>query len=129
MVLVLVASAGAFNGHIVTEGPLRLEIGAIPVVQRYDSPQKVVVTLKNNHTAPLQINVHLHGILRDHLPPEAKGRATISLQDGATVGDLITQLGIKRRVIVALNGNQKPEKTHILHDDDQVSIFTVIGGG
>jgi thiamine biosynthesis protein ThiS len=73
--------------------------------------------------------VHLHGILRDHLPPEAKGRATINLEDGTTVGDLITQLGIKRRVIIALNGNQKPEKTHILDDGDQVSIFTVIGGG
>ena len=77
----------------------------------------------------MQINVHLHGILRDHLPPEAKGRATIDLEDGATVGDLINQLGIKRRVVVALNGGQKSEKTHILKDSDQVSIFTVIGGG
>ena len=77
----------------------------------------------------MQVNVHLHGILRDHLPPEAKGRATIDLEDGTTVGDLITQLGIKRRVIIALNGNQKPENTHILDDGDQVSIFTVIGGG
>ena len=77
----------------------------------------------------MQVNVHLHGILRDHLPPEAKGRATINLEDGATISDLITQLGIKRRVIIALNGNQKPENTHILDDGDQVSIFTVIGGG
>ena len=77
----------------------------------------------------MQVNVHLHGILRDHLPPEEKGRATINLEDGATISDLITQLGIKRRVIIALNGNQKPENTHILDDGDQVSIFTVIGGG
>jgi thiamine biosynthesis protein ThiS len=77
----------------------------------------------------LQVNVHLHGILRDHLPPEARGRATIDLEDGATVGDLITQLGIKRRVVIALNGGQKSEKTHTLEDGDQVSIFTVIGGG
>ena len=77
----------------------------------------------------MEVDVHLHGILRDHLPPEAKGRATIDLEDGATVGDLTTQLGIKRRVIVALNGDHKPEQTHILEDGDQVSIFTVIGGG
>jgi thiamine biosynthesis protein ThiS len=77
----------------------------------------------------LEVNVHLHGILRDHLPPEAKGRATIDLEDGATVGDLITQLGIKRRVVIALNGDHKPEATHILDDGDQVSVFTVIGGG
>jgi thiamine biosynthesis protein ThiS len=77
----------------------------------------------------LQVNIHLHGILRDHLPPDAKGRAVVNLDDGATVGDLLTQLGIERRVIVALNGNQKPDKTHILQDGDQVSVFKVIGGG
>lgn len=77
----------------------------------------------------MQVNVHLHGILRDKLPSEAKGRATITLDDGATVGDLLAQLDIKRRVIVALNGDQKQDKTHILQDGDQVSVFKVIGGG
>jgi thiamine biosynthesis protein ThiS len=77
----------------------------------------------------LQVNVHLHGILRDHLPSDAKGRATINIEDGATVGDLLTQLGIERRVIVAINGNQKSNKTDILQDGDEVSVFRVIGGG
>jgi thiamine biosynthesis protein ThiS len=77
----------------------------------------------------LQVKVHLHGILRDHIPPKAKGRATVSLDDGATVGDLLAQLGIKRRVIIALNGDQEPDQTHILQDGDQVSIYTLVGGG
>jgi thiamine biosynthesis protein ThiS len=77
----------------------------------------------------LQVSVHLHGILRDHLPPEARGQATFSLDDGATVGDLLAQLGIKRRVIVALNHNQEPDETYVLQDGDKVSIYTVIGGG
>lgn len=77
----------------------------------------------------MQVDVHLHGILRDHLPPDAKGRATINLEDGASVSDLLIQLGIKRRVIITRHGNQKLEKTHILQDGDQISIFTVIGGG
>jgi thiamine biosynthesis protein ThiS len=77
----------------------------------------------------LEVNVHLHGILRDKLPHEAKGRSTITLEDGATVGDLLAQLDIKRRVIVALNDGQKKDKTHILQDGDQVSVFKVIGGG
>ncbi len=77
----------------------------------------------------MKVNVHLHGILRDHLPADAKGRATINLEDGASVGDLLSQLGIKRRVIISLHGNQKLDKTHILQDGEQVSIFTVIGGG
>jgi thiamine biosynthesis protein ThiS len=77
----------------------------------------------------LQVNVHLHGILREHLPPEAKGRAILSLDDGATVGDLLAQLGIKRRVIVALNHDQEPDETYVLQDGDKVSIYTIIGGG
>lgn len=77
----------------------------------------------------MQVSVHLHGILRDHLPPEARGQATLSLDDGATVGDLLAQLGIKRRVIVALNHNQEPDETYVLQDGDKVSIYTVIGGG
>jgi len=77
----------------------------------------------------MQVHVHLHGILRDHLPPQAKGRATVSLDDGATVGDLLAQLGIQRRVIVSLNGDHEPEETYVLQDGDEVAIYTVIGGG
>jgi sulfur carrier protein ThiS len=86
----------------------------------------------------LQINVHLHGILRDHLPREAKGRARVTLDDGATVGHLLAQLpapvgtaqvGVKRRVIVALNNGHEPDETHVLQDGDEVSIYTIIGGG
>lgn len=77
----------------------------------------------------MEVSIHLHGILRDHLPPEAKGRASIRLNDGATVADLLTHLGIKRRVIVALNGDQKPDNTYTLQDGDQLSLYTIIGGG
>ncbi|MFQ5616839.1 MAG: MoaD/ThiS family protein [Anaerolineales bacterium] len=77
----------------------------------------------------MQIDVHLHGILRDQLPPEAKGRARLGLGDGATVGDLLAHLGIKRRVVVALNDDHEPDETHVLQDGDEVSIYTIIGGG
>jgi len=77
----------------------------------------------------LKVDVHLHGILRDHLPPEAKGRASVSLDDGASVRDLLAQLGIKRRVVVALNQDQKPDDSHILQDGDKVTVYTIIGGG
>jgi thiamine biosynthesis protein ThiS len=77
----------------------------------------------------LQVKVHLHGILRDHLPPEAKGRATVDLDEGLAVGDLLAQLGIKRRVVVALNDEQEPDETHTLRDGDEVSVYTIIGGG
>jgi thiamine biosynthesis protein ThiS len=77
----------------------------------------------------LQVDVHLYGILRDYLPTEAKGRAKIDLNEEATVGDLLAHLGINRRVVIALNDEQEPDETHVLHDGDHVSIYTVIGGG
>jgi thiamine biosynthesis protein ThiS len=76
----------------------------------------------------LKIDVHLHGILRDHLPREARGRTKVQMQHGATVGHLVDQLGIERRVVTAVN-NEEKDRAHILEDGDRVSIFTVIGGG
>jgi thiamine biosynthesis protein ThiS len=77
----------------------------------------------------LQVKVHLHGILRDQLPAEARGRATLDLDEGATIGDLLNELSITRRVVVALNDEEEPNETRVLSDGDQVVIFTMIGGG
>lgn len=77
----------------------------------------------------MQINVHLHGILRDRLPREAKGRVTLTLGEGATVHDVLAFLGIEGRVAVSLNGILEPERAHVLHDGDDIAIFTVVGGG
>ena len=77
----------------------------------------------------MQVDVHLHGILRDQLPAEAKGRATINLDNGATVGDLLDRLDIKRRVVIALNDQHETDETYVLRDGDQLSIYTIIGGG
>ena len=77
----------------------------------------------------MRVGVRLHGILRDQLPSEAKGRATIELENGTTVGDLLNEVGIDRRVVVAVNDEEQKDKTHVLQDGDQVAIYTVIGGG
>jgi len=63
------------------------------------------------------------------LAPSTKGRATISLDDGASVGDLLTQLRINRRVIVAVNDQRNRSKAQLLQDGDRVAIYTMIGGG
>jgi thiamine biosynthesis protein ThiS len=51
------------------------------------------------------------------------------MENGATMGDLLKHLGIKRRVVMALNDKQEPDESHVLHEGDRVSIFTVVGGG
>jgi sulfur carrier protein ThiS len=77
----------------------------------------------------MRISVHLYGVLRDRLPPAAKGRTTLELPDVATVGDLLATLGIERRVIVSINGRAHIPTKHILQDGDQVMIYTPAGGG
>jgi sulfur carrier protein ThiS len=77
----------------------------------------------------MQVSVLLHGFLRDKLPPGARGRATLTLQDGATVSDLLVQLDIQRRVIVSVNERPNIGQAQVLHDGDHVIIYTPVGGG
>lgn len=77
----------------------------------------------------MHIHVKLHGILRDKLPVEQKGKTDIELQDGNSIADLFTHLGISRRVEIAINEEIEIDTTYVLVDGDQVHLFTAIGGG
>lgn len=77
----------------------------------------------------MHIHVKLHGILRDKLPVEQKGKTDIELQDGNSIADLFSHLGISRRVEIAINEEIEIDTTHVLVDGDQVHLFTAIGGG
>ncbi len=60
VVLVLTTgTAAAFNGHIVTQGPLKLTIGNIEDVTEYNKPRDVKVTVKNNGDSPLQVRLRM----------------------------------------------------------------------
>ncbi len=62
--LVLTAgTAAAFNGHIVTEGPLKLTIDDIEDVTEYDRPQDVKVTVRNNGESPLKVQLRMSGLV------------------------------------------------------------------
>ncbi len=76
----------------------------------------------------MKINVTLHGILRDYLPRQAKGKTTLALAEGSTVADVVQTLGIKQTVTPAVNGTQV-ETSHILQDGQELQIFRVVGGG
>jgi molybdopterin converting factor small subunit len=91
----------------------------------------------------VQIQVHLFSILRDCLPPDAeRGKVTIVMPDGATVGDLIVHLGIDQYLgfsaadvghgagwQVMVSGRHESDVDRILHDGEQVMIFPPISGG
>jgi molybdopterin converting factor small subunit len=91
----------------------------------------------------VNIGVKLYSILRDCLPPDAKeGKATVILADGSTVADLVTHLGIHRRLrckateivtragwLVMVNGKFALDVGRALQEGDEVIIFPQVGGG
>jgi molybdopterin synthase sulfur carrier subunit len=76
----------------------------------------------------VEIKVTLHGILRDYLPRQARGKTTLNLPDGATISDILQRLEIERTVSAAVDGTQV-EMSHILKHGAEVHLFRPIGGG
>ena len=77
----------------------------------------------------MQIKIELMGSLVDYLPDSERGQATLALKDESTIADLLSNLRIKRRVIVAVNGDEEKEMDFVLSEGDEVLVFTVISGG
>ena len=75
------------------------------------------------------IYLQLYSILREKLPPEAQGRATLQMEMGATLADLLDELHISRRVVISVNGDHETDRSRELHDGDDVKLFSSISGG
>ena len=77
----------------------------------------------------MKINLELMGPLVDFLPDSEKGKATLTLNNDSTIANLLDTLQIKRKVVVAVNGDEERGLDHVLSDDDEVLVFTVVSGG
>ena len=77
----------------------------------------------------MKINLELMGPLVDFLPDADKGKATLTLNNDSTIADLLDKLQIKRKVVVAVNGDEEKGLGHVLSEDDEVLVFTVVSGG
>ena len=77
----------------------------------------------------MEINLELMGPLVDFLPNSDKGKATLILNNDSTIADLLDKLQIKRKVVVAVNGDEEKGLDHVLSEDDEVLVFTVVSGG
>jgi molybdopterin converting factor small subunit len=91
----------------------------------------------------MQVQVRLFSILRDCLPSDAEGgKASIGLTDGATLADLITRLGIDRKLGLApdqitsqagwqllVSDRFEADMTRVLQDGDEVKILPPVSGG
>jgi sulfur carrier protein ThiS len=77
----------------------------------------------------LKVHLRLYSILREKLPPEAKGKVTLQLEEGATIDRILQELDIKRRVVVSVNDEYEPDTSRQLQDGDQIKIFSSVSGG
>ncbi len=77
----------------------------------------------------LEIHLQLYSILREKLAEEAKGRTVMQVDEGATLADLLNELGINLKVVISVNGDHEPDKSRQLRNGDHVRIFSAISGG
>lgn len=76
----------------------------------------------------LEVHLTLHGILRDHLPRQAKGRTVLTLPADATVADVLQQFKLNTTVSAAVRGAQVA-RDYVLQDGDDLQLFRMLGGG
>ena len=77
----------------------------------------------------MKINIELLGSLEDYLPDSERGQSVLNPKDETTITDSLSHLKIKRRVIVAVNGDEEKGLKYVLSEGDEVLVFTVISGG
>jgi len=80
----------------------------------------------------MQVEVKLFANLRKLLPPGSSGsKASITLEEGATIAVLIQRLKIPLEMaqMVLVNGEQTREFDRVLTEGDTVSIFPPVAGG
>ena len=77
----------------------------------------------------MKVQVHLFANLVKYAP-EGKNAFSVELNPGASVKDLIVQLGILPdvRKIIIVNGRHSAEDT-VLKDGDEVTFMTPVEGG
>lgn len=79
----------------------------------------------------MNVEIALYATLSKYLPPGAQNRkAVIEVKDGATLREVMNQLGIPPDLpnMLLVNGRQAPDGT-VLKDGETLSIFPPLAGG
>jgi len=77
----------------------------------------------------MRVSVILHSYLRELLPPEARGMATLELAEGARVKDVVARLHLPDHVIFALNERLERDRELALKDGDALRFLRAGAGG
>ena len=78
----------------------------------------------------IHVRVALHADLRKYFAKGTVGAQPFELENGETVADLLALLGIPAEEIVTVGINgELAERNTILHDRDDVTMFSPMEGG
>jgi molybdopterin converting factor small subunit len=79
----------------------------------------------------MKVKVKLLATLRNKLPPEARGSTALEMGPGATVADVLAQLGIAGGLVhaVMVNDTAEPDRQRVLVDGDALVILPPVAGG
>jgi sulfur carrier protein ThiS len=77
----------------------------------------------------MKVSVTLHSYLRELLPPEARGMATLELPEGARVKDVVERLRLPEHAIFALNERLERDRELPLKDGDSLRFLRAGAGG
>ena len=84
----------------------------------------------------MQVELRLFMDFREYLPADSEGGKTkVSLNEGATILDLLNTVGIpsdKPKILVineASYGMSQEVNEHLLEDGDVIAVFPPVGGG
>jgi hypothetical protein len=100
VLILVVGNAVAFEGHMVTEGPLKLTIGDIENVTELGAPYDVQVAATNTGTAPLTVDVRLADLVDEwHAIGQTAKQLAVGPGDQATA---IFQIAAGKGAVSAL---------------------------
>ena len=77
----------------------------------------------------MKVSVRLHGILRDRLAPELKGRTTLNLPEGSSIQSLLDQLRLDGYLHASVNEEIVENFDSPLNNGDAVDLFRPSAGG
>jgi len=93
LLVLLSGRALAFNGHVVTQGPLKITIGDIADVTEYEKPLQVTVMLASTANVAIQVNLRMAGLVDEwyavgpveqnlEIVPEGQAKAVFQIAAG-----------------------------------------------
>jgi hypothetical protein len=77
----------------------------------------------------VRIHIVLHTSLRELLPEESKGRATIDLPDGVQIRRIMEMYRIPSNVVCAINDQVESDRKRILIEGDILHFLHPSAGG